>query len=271
MIIRCWMTTCSSLLLSIPVLSPIRIAWYQVSTYRPVFIDPIWARFISVTRIWFHAFPLGYVACTNSLPLLMSCRHLLIGSRQVNIGSRSSCSAVHLDMFSTFYQLAHAICAATGFKYYPICWLQQLPSADCWSFPLSWWLLPGSSCYNIGECILIGFRPVHNSPATCSIVSFARLCMSAPALWNIRQHAVSAQLPPGTLVTWALISATVSKQPYNMCDVAGVCVPWCIFHQRFSGAWLKCVYRLPISSAVCSTSSSETASRNKVTCCSFSK
>ena len=144
----------------------------------------------------------------------------------------------------------------------------QLPSADCWALPLSWWLLPGSSCYNIRECILIGFRPVHNSPATCSIVSFARLCMSAPTLWDIWQHAVSAQLPPGTLVTWALISATVSKQPYNMCDVAGVCVPWCIFHQRFSGAWLKCVYRLPISSAVCSTSSSETASRNKVTCSS---
>ena len=43
--------------------------------------------------------------------------------------------------------------------------------------------------------------------------------MSAPTLWDIRQHAVSAQLPPGTLVTWALISETVSKQPYNMCDV----------------------------------------------------
>ena len=124
MIIRCRMNTCSSLLLSIPVLSPIHIAWYPVSTYRVVFIDHIWAHFISVTRIWSHACPLSYVACTTSLTLLMPCRHISIGSRQVSIGSCSTCSAVRFDMFSTFYQLAHAICAATGFWYYPICWLQ---------------------------------------------------------------------------------------------------------------------------------------------------
>ena len=108
----------------------------------------------------------------------------------------------------------------------------QLPSADCWALPLSWWLLTGSSCYSICECILIGFRPVDSSPATCRTVSFARICMSAPALWNIRQHAVSAQLPPGTLLTWRLISATVSHQAYNICDVAGVYAHLCIFHQR---------------------------------------
>ena len=88
----------------------------------------------------------------------------------------------------------------------------QLPLAECWSFPLSWWLQPDPSCYIIGECISIVFRPVYSGPATCGTASLRpHPCVCSDCIGHSASYCLTW--------AWSPIVAGYRHYVWNWCPV----------------------------------------------------
>ena len=151
---------------------------------------------------------------------------------------------------------------------------EQLPSIECWLFPLSWWLLPDPSCYIICECISIVFRPIYSGPATCATASLRpHQCVYSDCNGRSASYCLSwasSHIVSGSrhcVWNWWAVPYTPShfslklfvNMSCHICYVFVDPVQHCLLHTRtfysqlllsFSCAWLTWPYNLQIWSAV---------------------